>query len=246
MLAMTAMTGTARAQGAPLRVVGTGAVEHATRDLIAVFTRRTGTAVALATGNAGQVAARVRSGERFDLVLNAAPTLDALIAEGRLDGATRAALGQVRIGVAVRGGAPVPDIATPEALRAALLAAASIAHSDGEAGATTGRHILALLERLGIAAEVAARRMPFPRGMSAAEAVAEGRAALVMTQMSEIAVVPGLTIVGLLPDALQLVTTYAGAVATTAPQPAAGRALLAFLAGAEGQARFRDAGFSVG
>ena len=234
-----------RAQPPPLRVICTGAVEHAVVDLLPAFTRHGGTPVVLATGNAGQVAGRVRSGERFDLVLNAAPTLDALIAEGRLDAATRTPVGEMRLAVAVREGAPLPDLGTADAVRATLLAADSIAHSDATSGATTGPHVLAMLERLGIAAVVAARRMPFPRGVSAAEAVAEGRATLVITQLSEIMVVPGLTIVGLLPEDLQLVTTYAGAVAVAAAQPAAARALLAFLTGPEARSRFREAGFSV-
>jgi len=231
---------------APLRVLGTGAVEHPLHDLAAGFTRTTGRAIALETGNGGQVAARIRGGEGFDLVVNAAGALDALIAEALLDGSTRGELGRVRIGFAVRAGAPVPDIGTPEALRAALLAAPSIAHSDAAAGATTGRHILAMLETLGIAAEVDQRRMPFARGLTAVQAVADGRAAVVMTQTSEIVVVPGITLVGPLPESLQLVTPYVAAIPRRAADPAGARALLAALMGAEGRERFRAAGFSVG
>ena len=247
---ISAAAASAQAQEAPppLRVLGTGAVEHAVQDLAAAFSRTAGgRRVALETGNGGQVAARVRAGDAFDLVINAAAALDALIAEGLLDGASRRELGRVRIGLAVRQGAPVPDIATPEALRAALLAAPFIAHSDGATGATTGRHILALMERLGIAEEVAGRRMPFPRGLAAVRAVAEGRAALVMTQTSEIVVVPGVTLVGPLPEGLQLVTPYVGAVAMRAGADVAGAAaLLAFLTGPDGRDRFRAAGFAVG
>jgi molybdate transport system substrate-binding protein len=230
----------------PLRVLGTGAVEHPLHDLTAAFSRATGQAVTLETGNGGQVAAQVRAGEGFDLVVNAAAALDAMVAEGLLDPATRMELGRVRIGLAVRVGTPPPDISTPEALRAALLAAPSIAHSDAAAGATTGRHILAMLESLGIAEAVAARRQPFTRGLAAAQAVAEGRAALVMTQTGEIVVVPGVALVGPLPESLQLVTPYVAAVPVRAAQPAAARALLAALTAEAGKARFRAAGFAVG
>jgi molybdate transport system substrate-binding protein len=92
-----------------------------------------------------------------------------------------------------------------------------------------------LLERLGIAEAVAARRQPFPRGLAAAQAVAEGRAALVMTQTSEIVVVPGVTLFGPLPESLQPVTPCVAAVP-----------LRAALAAEAGKARFRAAGFAVG
>lgn len=229
-----------------LRVISTGAVEDPLRALAAAFTEATGRAVALNTGNGGQVAARVRAGEAFDLVSNAAGALEGLIADGLLDGATRAELGRMRLGLAIRAGAPVPDIGTPEALRATLLAAPSIAHSDAAAGATSGRHILGLLDRLGIAGAVEARRLPFARGLSAVEAVAAGRAALVMTQISEIIVVPGAMLVGPLPESLQLVTRYGAAIPRNAADTAGGRALLAALTGPAGRARFEAAGFAVG
>ena len=89
--------------------------------------------------------------------------------------------------------------------------------------------------------------MPFPRGPAAVRAGAEGRAALVMTQTSEIVVVPGATLVGPLPESLQLVTPYVGAVATRTGTDVAGAApLLAFLTGPDGRDRFRAAGFAVG
>ena len=233
------------AQAPRLRVLGTGAVENPLHEVATGFMRETGRTVTLATGNGGQVASRVRDGEALDVVINAAATLDALIAEGHLDGTTRTELGRIRIGLAVRQGSPAPDITTPDALRVALLAAPTIAHSDGGAGATTGRHILAMLDRLGIAAEVDARRRPFPRGLTAVQAVAEGRAAVVMTQISEIVVVQGATLVGPLPEELQLVTPYVAAVARRSGDPAGARALLAALSGATGRTAFTAAGCSI-
>lgn len=229
-----------------LRVLGTGAVEAPAHEVIKAFARETRRSVTLATGNGGQVASRIRDGEALDVVINADAALDALIAEGFLDGATRTELGRMRIGLAVRRGAPAPDIATPEALRALLLAAPAIAMSDGRAGATTGRHILAMLDRLGIAQEVEPRLRPFPRGLMAVQSVAEGQAALVMTQISEIVVVPGAALVGPLPDSLQLVTPYVAAVTKRSADPDGARAVIAALAGPAGRAAFAAAGFAVG
>jgi len=237
----------ASAQGAaPLRVLGTGAVAASTQDLAAAFTARSGRQVVVATANAGVAARRLRDGEAADLMLNSADQVGRLAADGLLDGGTTRELGRMLIGVAVRDGAPKPDISTEAALRAAILAAPVIAHSDPATGATAGTHAARLVERLGIAEQMRTRTLVFPGGGAAVAAVAQGRAALALTQVSEIIAVPGATLVGPLPDAAQLVTAYLGAVTARAADRDGGLAFLAWLTGAEGQARFRAAGFAVG
>lgn len=245
-IAAAAATRTA-AQGAPaLRVLGTGAVEHPVHDLIASFTGLAGRGVEHATGNAGVVAARLRAGEAWDLVLNSAAQIEALARDGHVQGDGRQELGRMRIGLAVRQGAPQTDIGSPAALRATILAAPSIAMSDGASGATTGRYLDRLLAEWGIAEAMRPKTLRFPQGLQAARAVADGQAALVMTQISELVVLPGLALVGPLPEAVNLVTPYVGAVATRAADPGGAAALLRHLTGADGAARFRAAGFVVG
>jgi molybdate transport system substrate-binding protein len=246
-LAGLAAPGLTRAQGAaPLRVLGTGAVGASTRDLAAAFTARQGRAIAVETANAGVAARRLREGEAADLMLNSAAQVGRLTADGLLDGATTRELGRMLIGLAVRAGAPHPDISTESALRTAILSAPIIAHSDPATGATAGTHAARLVERLGIAEQMRPRTLVFPGGGAAVQAVADGRAALALTQVSEIIAVPGAVLVGPLPPAAQLVTPYLGAVTARAADPAGAAAFLAFLTGAEGQARFRAAGFAVG
>lgn len=246
LLTMLAAT-PALAQGQDaLRVIGTGAVEAPLRDLGAGFTKATGRAVGITIGNAGQVAARLRGGESFDLVCNAVEPLRSLIAEGLLDPATLTELGRMRLGLGIRTGAGLPSIATQADLRATLLAARSISLSDPKSGATSGKAIMAGFETLGIAADVAGRLMLFERGSQGAEAVAEGRCDVVVTQISEIIVVPGVTLVGTLPDALQLVTSYRAAIPRAAADPLAARRLLEVLTGPTGRARFEAGGFAVG
>ncbi|WP_137126352.1 substrate-binding domain-containing protein [Roseomonas sp. HF4] len=235
----------ARGQAAPIRVLGTGAVAASTRDLAAAFTAAGGRAVAIATANAGVAARRLRDGEAADLMLNSATQVARLTADGLLDGTTTRELGRMLIGAAVRDGAPRPDISTEAALRAAILAAPTIAHSDPSTGATAGTHAARLIERLGIAEEMRARTLVFPGGGAAVQAVADGRAALALTQISEIIAVPGATLVGPLPDAAQLVTPYLGAVTARASDRDGALAFLAFLTGADGRARFRAAGFAT-
>ncbi|WP_198377427.1 molybdate ABC transporter substrate-binding protein, partial [Neoroseomonas rubea] len=231
---------------APLHVLGTGAVAAATRDLAAAFTARTGRAVAFENANAGVVARRLREGEAADLVLNSASQVERLAAEGIVDGATRRELGRMLIGAAVRQGAALPDISTEAALRTAILAAPMIAHSDPATGATAGTHAARLIERLGIAEQMRPRTLVFPGGGAAVQAVADGRAALALSQVSEIIAVPGAVLVGPLPDSAQLVTAYLGAVHARAADRDGALAFLAHLTGPDGQARFRAAGFATG
>jgi molybdate transport system substrate-binding protein len=246
LLAALALPATAGAQAAPLVVLGTGAVAASTRDLAAAFTARTGRAVTFANANAGVVARRLREGEAADLVLNSATQVARLSADGILDGATQRELGRMLIGLAVREGAPKPDISTEAALRAAILAAPAIAHSDPATGATAGTHAARLIERLGIAGQMRPRALVFPGGGAAVQAVADGRAALALSQISEIIAVPGAALAGPLPDSAQLVTAYLGAVHARAADRPGALAFLAHLTGPDGQARFRAAGFAVG
>ncbi len=246
LLAAFAAPAIARAQAPPLRVLGTGAVAAATRDLAPGFTARVGLPVVIATANAGVVAQRLRDGEAADLVLNSATQIEALSADGFVDGTTRREVGRMLIGVAVREGAAKPDISTEAALRAAILAAPIIAHSDPATGATAGTHAARLVERLGIAPQMRTRTLVFPGGGAAVQAVADGRATLAITQISEIIAVPGATLVGPLPAAAQLVTAYLGAIASPAANRDGATGFLEYLTGPEGQARFRAAGFAVG
>ncbi|HYF08203.1 MAG TPA: substrate-binding domain-containing protein [Acetobacteraceae bacterium] len=229
----------------PLRVLGTGAVAAATRDIAAAFTQRTGRAVAIETANAGLAARRLREGEAADLVLNTEIQITRLAGTGLLHGDTRREVGRMLIGVAVRSGAPLPDIGGEGALRRALLAAPSIAHSDPATGATAGTHVARMVERLGLVEALRERTLVFPGGGAAVQAVVEGRAALALTQVSEIIAVPGAVLAGLLPESLQLVTPYHGAVTTRAADREGALALLAALTDEAGRARFRAAGFAV-
>ncbi|MBY0337344.1 MAG: substrate-binding domain-containing protein [Acetobacteraceae bacterium] len=229
----------ARAQPAPLRVLCTGAVEHAMQEATRGFTEATGRAVAIETGNGGQVATRLRFREPVDLAVNAANQMPPLLEAGVLDRATVRELGRMRLGFAMRDTGALPEIGTEAALAAALRALPSIALSDGAAGATTGRHVAALLDRLAPAIP----RRPFSRGLAAVQAVAAGEAGAVITQMSEILAVSGVRAAPL-PDSAQLVTPYIAAIPTAAPSPAGGAALLAHLLSPAGQAPFRAAGFA--
>jgi len=246
LLAALALPMPALAEPAPLQVLGTGAVAASAEDIAVAFTARTGRGVALQTANAGVVARRLREGEAADRVLNSAAQILALADAGLVEAASARELGRMLNGVAVPRGVARPDISTEAALLAAIVAAPVIAYSELATGATAGTHAARLIEKLGLAEAMRGRVLVFPGGGAAVGAVAEGRAAMALSQISKIIAVPGAALVGPLPDTAQLITPYVGAVATRAADAEGARALLAALTGPEGQARFRAAGFALG
>jgi molybdate transport system substrate-binding protein len=238
----------ALAQASPLTILGTGATETPIEKLAHVFTQHTGRAVVTATGNGGQVARRIRAGEAPDVVLNAAAALDALIHDGLARGTSRQEVGRMRLGLAVRAGMAAPDIATEAALASFLRSTSSIGISDAASGATSGLHVLGLLDRLAVPPEASGgpRRAPFARGIGAVRAVEQGEVACVITQISEIIAVPGVLLVAPLPEHLQLVTAYVAAIPARAADPAAAAQFILLATGPVGRALFREVGFAVG
>ena len=171
-------------------------------------------------------AQRVQAGEAFDAVVLASDAIDKLIASGHVLTGSRVDLVHSGVAVAVPAGAPVPDIATQEALRQAVLSARSVGLSTGPSGAQLSR----LFERWGIADQIKGRIVQAQPGIPVGALVAQGQVALGFQQLSEMLGVPGITIVGGLPQAVQITTTFSGSVAATSQHPDAVRALLAFCA----------------
>lgn len=160
---------------------------------------------------------RIAAGERGDVAILTDVAIDELVAGGILDGASRMDLARSHVGVAVRQGASRPDIATPEAFAAALLRARSVALS--RAGAS-GLHMAGLLDRLGIADAVYRKAMVIPSGFTG-ELVARGEAELAIQQISELMMVPGLDILGRLPQGIEGVSVFTAALFTGASDAAA-------------------------
>jgi molybdate transport system substrate-binding protein len=161
-----------------------------------------------------------------------APTVEALDKAGKLRAGSRINLARVGIGVAVRQGAPVPDVSTVDAVRRALLAARSIVHPDPQGGGFTGAHISRMIERMGIAEAVKPKvRLMFAVGGGVA-AVASGDAELGLFNISEIVPVPGAALAGALPAELQSYITFAGALHVDSAAPDAAAAYLKTLASA--------------
>ncbi|HEY7269984.1 MAG TPA: substrate-binding domain-containing protein [Dehalococcoidia bacterium] len=221
-----------------MRVLSTLAVQGPLSGLIAPFERATGAEVCVSSGPTNALLARIRGGERADLVVLTREGINELAGLGILDAGSAVDLARSKIGLAVKAGAPKPDIGTAEALTAALLGAQSIVYS--RLGAS-GVYFAGLIARLGIAEAVNAKAVIIPSGLTG-EPVARGEAEMAVQQLSELKAVPGLDIVGPLPASLQTSTTFSAAAFAGSAHADSARALLRMLASPETAAAFKTAG----
>ena len=241
-LIAAALVVTTGAQSGEVRVMSAGATAPAYLQLVAEFESKTRLkAVTLATSTglgADAIVARVRAGEPVDVIFLAANVLDGLVKEGLVTASSRIDIARSSIGVAVRAGAPKPDVGSIDALKAALLQARSIAISAQISGVYLTNE---LLPRLGIEAQV----LPKIRRAEkepAGNLVARGEAEIGIQQISELRAVRGVDYVGPLPDDLQRVSTFAVGIATKAGNPAGARALIDLVTSPEGSAVLRQSG----
>jgi molybdate transport system substrate-binding protein len=228
------------AEAAEIKVLSAGAVRSIVSELAPAFEKESGHKVALTFGTVGIVRQKLAA-EPADLVIMSDTALDEAIRQGSVVAGSRADIARTGMGVAVREGAPKPDISTSEALKQTLLAAKSIVYVDPAQGGTSGIHFAGVLQRLGIADAVKPKTTLVPGGYPA-ELVAKGEVELVAHQISEILPVKGVTLVGPLPKDLQKITTYSAGLPTKAETVDAARAFIAFLTSAVAKPKFAAAG----
>jgi molybdate transport system substrate-binding protein len=225
---------------ADIRVLSAAAVKGPISEIAAEFELATGQRVTFDFATAGGVDAKLAAGAHPDVVINGSARIVAR-AQATAGGGVVRDLGTVRMGVAVRPGAVRPDVSSVETFRAALLSASSIAYGDPARGATTGVHFAKLLDRLGIADAVAAKSRLAADGLDVMRKVTRGEAEIGITQKSEILHADPAAFGGLLPEELQLATTYTAWVRDSGNLAA--RAFVDMLGGPGGRQRFRAEGF---
>ena len=197
--------GLAPASAAEIRVLNANALTNALRALATEHTKQTGTQVTFISGSPGQIQQKVDAGEKFDLLIMPTPALAALDTAGKLAAGTRRALVRVGIGIAIREGAPKPDITTPDALRKTLLAQQKVTYSDSSTGGLSGINAQKVLQNLGIADEMKSKAVPHTDGQGL---IAKGEADLGLYNVSEIPRAKGVVLLGPVPAAVQAYITY--------------------------------------
>lgn len=223
-----------------LRGISSMATRQVLAELTAAHSARTGQAVAIESVGGVDAAKRVQAGEAFDLVILASDAIDKLIVAGHL---MPGRIDLVKSGVAacVRAGAPVPDLSSEAAVKAAVLAAEKLSYSTGPSGVALQK----LFERWGIAEAVAGKTVQAPPGVPVASLVAQGEVTLGFQQLSELLHVEGITIAGPLPEPIQITTVFSAGVTPNTPHADAVRALLAFMTSREADAAKQRQGMAA-
>lgn len=211
----------------PMTVTLKGISSMATKlvlaDLVQPWQQRTGARVAIESVGGVDAAKRVAAGEAFDAVFLASDAIDKLVASGHVLPGSRVDLVRSGVAVAVREGAPRPDISSESAVRQAVLDARSLSYSTGPSGVALAR----LFERWGIAEQIKDRIVTPPPGIPVGSLVARGEVELGFQQLSELMHLPGITVLGPLPPAIQIVTTFSAGVCAATQHSEAVRTLLA-------------------
>ncbi len=208
-------------------LIAPGGIRAALEQLIPVYERKSGQKVKATFGSGLGTKKQVASGEAFDVPI-VQPPYPEVIASGNVVPASETPLASVAVGVAVRKGAPKPDISTPEAVKRMLLAAKSVSYPNPSGGAAAGVSFDETLKKLGIATQVEAKLKRAQGGAGAMVLVAKGEAEIGLTFASEMED-PGIDVVGTLPREISPPTTLVGFVSSHAKDPVAAKALLVFL-----------------
>jgi molybdate transport system substrate-binding protein len=225
-----------------LKVYAAGAVKEVVIRVAPEFTKSTGITVVPIYDTVGALRDRLLAGERADAAMLSDAAIDALADKGLIAPGSRRSLGSVAIALAIKKGASIPDIATPEGLKETLLGAKSISYADPNHGATAGAYFAMVLDQLGIRDRITDRLTLLPFGVEVIQAVADGRVELGVSQSSEISLHPGVSLVGRLPEPHALVTPYAAAIMEGASENAT--RFLDFLTTKAGADALAEAGFS--
>lgn len=215
------------ASAAELNVLASGATKEVYLNLIPEFEQSSGNKAVTTWSGTADIKKRMVAGEVYDVVIAAAPDIDSFIQQGKVVAGSRIDLMKSGVGVAVRAGAPKPDISSSEALKKTLLAAKSIGYSTGPSGV----YVMSLLERMGIADQIKPKLKQTPSGIRIGTIIKSGEAEIGFQQVSELIHEPDVDYVGPLPADVQKITVFSAGIHSGATQPAVAKELIKALTG---------------
>ncbi len=210
----------------PLKLLSSMATRELLNELVTQYQRSTGQAVISEAAGGVDVAKRVRAGEAVDVVVLSSTAIDSLIAAGSLLPDSRIDLVKSGVAIAVRAGAPHPDVTSAEAVKRAVLAAKTLSYSTGPSGV----YLEKLFERWGILEQIRSRIVVPPPGVPVGSLIAGGQVELGFQQLSELMTLPGIEVVGPLPADIQTITLFSGGISGGCTRPELARALLGYMA----------------
>ena len=227
-----------------LNLLCAGAAQGLVKGLQDRFRAEAGAEIQARFGAVGAMKEALLAGEPCDVMVVTAAMIDSLVAQGRMRAGSTAGLGRVRTGVAVQRGAVHPDVATPDGLKAALLAASAIYFPD-PVRATAGIHFANVMQQLGIHDQLQPRLRTYPAGAIAMREMAASKdvGLIGCTQVTEILYTEGVELVGVLPAVFELATGYTAAISSHCAQPELAARFIALLSGADTQALRAAGGF---
>jgi molybdate transport system substrate-binding protein len=236
-----ALVGVTESSASEIKVLTAGAYRQVVDALVPDFEKQTGHKVSVDNGTTGQLTKRIEGGEAFDVLVITPAVVDQMTANGKLAAGSRVMLASVGVGVAVKEGAPKPDIGTVEDFKNALLGAKSVAYLDPASGGSSGIYVDQLLVKLGIADQIKPKAK-LKQGGHVADLLASGEAELGIHQISEIVPVKGVTLVGPLPKEIQSTTTYAAGLSASTKDKEAATELIKYLSGPDAAAVLKSKG----
>jgi molybdate transport system substrate-binding protein len=234
------------APAAEIDAMITTAMKAAIEELAPPFERASGHTLRVVYGPSGGLARRFSGGAGADLIVVETKVLDELIKRG-LVAPGRTEVARTGIGIAVRKGAPKPDVSSADALKRTLLAAKSIGHTAPAGGGVTAAHIIGVFEKLGIAAQVTPKVKLAAGGPDGRVSVliSSGEAEIGLQLVSELMSNPEVEVIGMLPPELQLIATMSAGITTAAKQPEPAQALIRHLAAPAAMTIYKSKGLAL-
>jgi molybdate transport system substrate-binding protein len=229
-------------QAAELKVLASGAVKEAYTELIPQFEKSSGHKIAITWAGTVDIKKKIEAGETYDVVVIASSEMDGFIKDGKIAAGSKVDLVKSGVGVAVKAGAPKPDISSSDAVKKALVAAKSVGYSQGPSGV----YMLSLFEKMGIADQVKAKAKITTPGVPVATLIRSGEAEIGFQQVSELVHEQGIDFIGALPNDIQRITTFSGGIHAASKEQAAAKALQSFLTAPANAGTLKKHGLSPG